>query len=201
VGLQAGDFVVGSVGRLVREKGFAELFAVAEALTARCPQIKFLMIGPRETDQNDALDPAYMDDLQRRGVVRFVNWGEDMTQWYAAMDIFVLPSYREGIPRACMEAAAMMVPVVASDIRGCREVVLHGVTGLLVPPRNVSLLMEAIETLHNERNRARQMGEEARRHIVKNFNNKDVCRRLCEFYAQLAGAEKTVAAGEEPAYH
>jgi glycosyltransferase involved in cell wall biosynthesis len=201
VGLQASDFVVGSVGRLVKEKGFAELFAVAEALTARCPQIKFLMIGPREADQNDALDPAYMDDLQRRGVVRFVNWGEDMTQWYAAMDIFVLPSYREGIPRACMEAAAMMVPVVASDIRGCREVVLHGVTGLLVPPRNVSLLMEAIETLHNERNRARQMGEEARRHIVKNFNNKDVCRRLCEFYAQLAGAEKTVAAGEEPAYH
>jgi glycosyltransferase involved in cell wall biosynthesis len=201
VGLQASDFVVGSVGRLVKEKGFAELFAVAEALTARCPQIKFLMIGPRETDQNDALDPAYMDDLQRRGVVRFVNWGEDMTQWYAAMDIFVLPSYREGIPRACMEAAAMMLPVVASDIRGCREVVLHGVTGLLVPPRNVSLLMEAIETLHNERNRARQMGEEARRHIVKNFNNKDVCRRLCEFYAQLAGAEKTVAAGEEPAYH
>ena len=201
VGLQASDFVVGSVGRLVKEKGFAELFAAAEALAARYPQIKFVVIGPRETDQDDALDPGYMDDLQRRGVVRFVNWCEDMTQWYAAMDIFVLPSYREGIPRACMEAAAMMLPVVASDIRGCREVVLNGITGLLVPPRNVPLLMEAIETLHNERNRARQMGEAARQHIVKSFNNKDVCRRLCEFYAQLAGAEKTVAAGEEPAYH
>jgi len=201
VGLQASDFVVGSVGRLVKEKGFAELFAAAEALAARYPQIKFVVIGPRETDQDDALDPGYMDDLQRRGVVRFVNWCEDMTQWYAAMDIFVLPSYREGIPRACMEAAAMMLPVVASDIRGCREVVLNGATGLLVPPRNVPLLMEAIETLHNERNRARQMGEAARQHIVKSFNNKDVCRRLCEFYAQLAGAEKTVAAGEEPAYH
>ncbi len=201
VGLQASDFVVGSVGRLVKEKGFAELFAAAEALAARYPQIKFVVIGPRETDQDDALDPGYMGDLQRRGVVRFVNWCEDMTQWYAAMDIFVLPSYREGIPRACMEAAAMMLPVVASDIRGCREVVLNGATGLLVPPRNVPLLMEAIETLHNERNRARQMGEAARQHIVKSFNNKDVCRRLCEFYAQLAGAEKTVAAGEEPAYH
>jgi glycosyltransferase involved in cell wall biosynthesis len=201
VGLQASDFVVGSVGRLVKEKGFTELFAAAEALAARCPQIKFVVIGPRETDQDDALDPGYMDDLQSRGVVRFVNWCEDMTQWYAAMDIFVLPSYREGIPRACMEAAAMKLPAVASDIRGCREVVLNGVTGLLVPPRNVPLLMEAIETLHTERNRARQMGEVARQHIVKSFNNKDVCRRLCEFYAQLAGAEKTVAAGEEPAYH
>jgi glycosyltransferase involved in cell wall biosynthesis len=201
VGLQASDFVVGSVGRLVKEKGFAELFSAAEALTARYPQMKFVVIGPRETDQDDALDPGYMDDLQRRGVVRFVNWCEDMTQWYGAMDIFVLPSYREGIPRACMEAAAMKLPVVASDIRGCREVVLDGVTGLLVPPRDVPLLMEAIETLHNERNRARQMGEAARQHIVKSFDNKDVCRRLCEFYAQLAGAEKTVAAGEEPAYH
>jgi glycosyltransferase involved in cell wall biosynthesis len=100
-----------------------------------------------------------------------------------------------------MEAAAMKLPVVASDIRGCREVVLNGVTGLLAPPRNAPLLMEAIETLHNERNRARQMGEAARPHIVKSFNSKDVCRRLCEFYAQIAGAEKTVATGEEPAYH
>ena len=185
----------------MKEKGFAELFAAAEVLTKRRAQIKFVVIGPRETDQNDALDPGYMDDLQRRGVVRFVNWCEDMRKWYAAMDIFVLPSYREGIPRACMEAAAMTLPVVASDIRGCREVVLNDVTGLLVPPGDIRRLLEAIETLRNERPRARQMGEEARRHIVKSFDNKDVCSRLCEFYAQLAGAEKTVVAGEEPAYH
>ena len=106
------------------------------------------MIGPRETDQNDALDNDYMDDLQRRGVVRFVNWCDDMRPWYAAMDLFVLPSYREGIPRACMEAAAMMRPIVASDIRGCREVVLEGETGVLVPPRDVPSLVEAIERLN-----------------------------------------------------
>ena len=201
VGLQASDFVVGSVGRLVKEKGFMELFAAAEALTARCPQIKFVVIGPREADQDDALDSRYMDALQRRGVVRFVNWCEDMNQWYAAMDIFVLPSHREGIPRACMEAASMMRPVVASDIRGCREVVLNGDTGLLVPPRDVPRLVQAIETLHNRRELAARMGERARQHIINNFNSKDVCGRLCEFYAQLAGGERTVAAGKEPAYH
>jgi glycosyltransferase involved in cell wall biosynthesis len=147
------------------------------------------------------LDPGYMDDLQRRGVIHFVNWCEDMQQWYAAMDIFVLPSYREGIPRACMEAAAMMRPVVASDIRGCREVVLNGDTGLLVPPRDVPGLVEAIETLHRKRKLAARMGERGRQHIMDNFNSKDVCGRLCEFYAQLAGTERTVAAGGEPAYH
>jgi glycosyltransferase involved in cell wall biosynthesis len=200
VGLQASDFVVGSVGRLVKEKGFMELFAAAEGLTARYPQLKFVVIGPRETDQNDALSNDYMDDLQRRGVVRFVNWCEDLRSWYAAMDIFVLPSHREGVPRACMEAAAMMRPVVASDIRGCREVVLDGDTGLLVPPRDIPRLVEAIEMLHKEHNRAAQMGERGRHHIVKNFNNKDVCRRLCEFYAQLSAAENVASTREEPVH-
>jgi glycosyltransferase involved in cell wall biosynthesis len=200
VGLQPSDFVVGSVGRLVKEKGFMELFAAAETLTTRCPQLKFVVIGPRETDQNDALNNDYMDDLQRRGVVRFVNWCDDMRPWYAAMDLFVLPSYREGIPRACMEASAMMRPVVASDIRGCREVLLDGDTGLLVPPRDISRLVEAIETMHKEHNRAVQMGERGRQHIVKNFNNKDVCRRICDFYAQLSGAENIAAAREEPVH-
>jgi len=201
IGLQASDFVVGCVGRLVREKGFVELFAAAEILTARYPRIKFVVIGPREADQNDALDVSYMDDLQRRGVVRFVDWCEDMRPWYAAMDIFVLPSYREGIPRACMEAAAMMRPVVASDIRGCREVVLDGDTGLLVPTRNIPRLVAAIDRLYEDRNMAAQMGERARHHIVQDFNNRDVCARLCEFYAQLGGAENTASTREEPAYH
>ena len=201
VGLQSTDFVVGSVGRLVKEKGFMELFAAAETLTARYRQLKFVVIGPRETEQNDALDNDYMDDLQRRGVVRFVNWCDDMRPWYAAMDLFVLPSYREGIPRACMEAAAMMRPIVASDTRGCREVVLDGDTGLLVPPHDIARMVEAIERLYEDHNRAERMGERARQHIVKNFNSKDVCSRLCEFYAQLGGTENTASTREEPAYH
>ncbi len=95
----------------------------------------------------------------------------------------------------------MMRPVVASDIRGCREVVLHGDTGLLVPPGDVPRLVTAIETLQKEHNLAARMGERARQHIVQNFNNKDVCGRLCEFYAQLGGAENTASTREEPAYH
>jgi glycosyltransferase involved in cell wall biosynthesis len=95
----------------------------------------------------------------------------------------------------------MMRPAVATDIRGCREVVLDGDTGLLVPPRNVPRLVEAIERLYEDRNMAARMGERARQHIVQNFNNRDVCARLCEFYAQLGGAENTASTREEPAYH
>ena len=194
VDLQSSDFVVGSVGRLVEEKGFRELFAAAEILSSRHSQLKFVVIGPRESDQNDALDNDYMDDLQRRGVVRFVNWCDDMRPWYAAMDLFVLPSYREGIPRACMEAAAMTRPIVASDIRGCREVVTDGHTGLLVPPRDIPHLVDAIEQLYQDRNLAARMGERGRQHIVTNFDIKDVCRRLCEFYARPNRVENVVSA-------
>lgn len=198
IGLESSDFVVGSVGRLVREKGFMELFAAAEILRARHPQFRFVVIGPREKDQNDALDIPYMEDLQRRGVVHFVNWCDDMRAWYAAMDIFVLPSYREGIPRACMEASAMMRPVVATDIRGCREIVLDGETGLLVPPRDVSALVEQIERLYRETSLAKRMGTLGRQHIVKNFRIKDVCSRLCNFYRQF-GREDEVPIREEVA--
>lgn len=200
VGLESSDFVVGSVGRLVEEKGFRELCAAAEILSSRHQQLKFVVVGPRETDQNDALDNDYMDDLQRRGVVRFVNWCDDMRPWYAAIDLFVLPSYREGIPRACMEASAMMRPVVASDIRGCREVVVDGETGLLVPPRDVPHLVDAIARLYQDRNLAARMGERGRQHIVANFDIKDVCRRLCDFYAELSRVEKFAPPREEPVH-
>lgn len=199
LGLRENDFVVGSVGRLVKEKGFTELFVAAEQLTARYPQIKFVVIGPREADQNDALDPVFMDELQRRGIVQFVNWVDDMRPWYEAMDVFALPSYREGLPRASMEAAAMMRPVVVSDIRGCREVVLNNETGLLVPPGDAASLAKAVERLYQDREFAARIGERARQHIVVNFNIKDVRSRLCDFYAQLGATEKITR--EEPAYH
>lgn len=185
VGFDSSDFVVGSVGRLVRDKGFMELFAAAETLRKRNPMFKFVVIGPREKDQNDALDNEYMDDLQRRGIVHFINWCDDVRPWYAAMDIFALPSYREGIPRACMEASAMRRPIVASNIRGCREVVCDGVTGLLVPPRNIPELIAAIERLHEDRELSFRMGRVGRQLIVDKFTKTQVASRLCEFYAQF----------------
>src|SRR5215469_5750373 len=185
VGLTEDDFVIGSVGRLVKEKGFMELFAAAEILRRANPNLKFVVIGPREKDQNDALDNGYMDDLQRRGIVHFINWCDDLRPWYAAMDLFVLPSYREGIPRSCMEAAAMMRAVVTTDVRGCREVIRNGETGLLVPPRNIAQLVAAIERLWLDRGLSIRMGQLGRQHIVENFRTEEVSIRLCEFYRHL----------------
>lgn len=184
-GFNDSDFVVGCVARLVYEKGCAEIFAAAERLTSRHSEIKFLLIGPQESDQNDAVSARQIDLLSRRGTVVFAGWRADMPQCYAAMDLFLLPSHREGVPRACMEAAAMERPVVASDIRGCREVVRHDQTGFLVPLKDVSAIVRAIETLAGDRAQAAAMGRRGRQHILRNFDERRVLERLCAFYAAL----------------
>jgi glycosyltransferase involved in cell wall biosynthesis len=171
--------------RFVYEKGFAELFAAAERISSRRSDVRFLIIGGRDEDQSDSLEPEILERLQRTGRFHFLGWQQEMPRWYSAMDLFVLPSHREGVPRACMEAAAMELPVIASDIRGCREVVRHQETGLLIPVENPDALSQAIESLVVDANLRRQMGLRGRRHIAQNFSQGQVLERLLSFYAQI----------------
>ena len=184
LGIRAGDFVIGCVGRLVFEKGFGELF-VAAALLREVGQIKVLVIGPEEPDQNDALPSSQLETLRRGGDVRFLGFQEDLRPWYRLMDVFVLPSHREGIPRACMEASAMRRPVVVTDIRGCREVVRHRETGYLVPVRDSKALADAILDLWRDPGKRESFGLQGQRHIKAEFDSRLVLERLRNFYSLL----------------
>ena len=194
LGFGEGEVVVGAVGRLVYEKGFGELFSAAEEMARRHPQVRFLIVGPQESDQKDAVADERVRALAASGAMRFVGWQEEMVRWYSAMDAFVLPSHREGVPRAAMEAAAMELPVVATDIRGCREVVRHGETGLLVAARDAAALAGALESLLADSGLRRAMGQAGRRHIERDFNQEQVLDRLRAFYA---GLEERVAREKE----
>lgn len=185
LGIAEDAFVVGSVGRLVYEKGFDELFAAAAELIPRHPGLKFVIIGPRDAAQNDAIPQSHIDRVRQTGALRLLPWQDDMRKCYSAMDVFAMPSYREGIPRACMEAAAMGLPVIASDIRGCREVVLHGDTGLLVRVRDSAGLAQAIEQLMTQPELCRALGARAANHIRQGFSNALVLNRLREFYSGI----------------
>jgi glycosyltransferase involved in cell wall biosynthesis len=196
LGVSEGDFLVGAVGRLVYEKGYAELFQAAERLRSRSGRIKFLVIGAEEHDQNDAVPHETIKELQLRQVIQFLGWSNEMPRWYAAMDAFVLPSYREGIPRACMEAAAMQLPVIASNIRGCREVVEHGKTGILVPVRNVDAIVEAVWKLFSDRRLAEHMGFEGQCRIRAEFDSRLVRSRLHDFYTSI---DQMIATGASAA--
>jgi len=191
LGFEPGDLVVGMVGRLVREKGYVEFFEMAGRMAATHPQARFLVVGITEPDQSDAVDAAALIDLHGlagRCVVLEQRW--DMPELYLAMDVAVLPSHREGIPRALMEAAAMSIPVVATDIRGCREVVAEGETGFLFPLGDVASFAEAVSRLLGDPGERERMGGAGRQRILEGFTESATAARIEACYEQILGAQR-----------
>ncbi|HEC35633.1 MAG TPA: glycosyltransferase family 1 protein [Anaerolineae bacterium] len=185
VGLPDEARVVGFVGRLVREKGLLELFAAARIVRKRVPEVRFLFVGPVDTHKRDALTPDTAQEYGIADACHFLGMRHDMPELYALMDVFVLPSHREGFPRAPMEASAMKVPCVVTDIRGCREAVEHGRNGLLVPLGDVQALADAIVELLTDREKPRRMGEEGRRTALERFDERLVFEKVKAEYARL----------------
>jgi glycosyltransferase involved in cell wall biosynthesis len=134
------DVVVGLVARLVAEKGVPELI---EAVARLGPPHRLLLVGPHDPEKSDALPEAVLDRARAGGAV-LTGHRSDSDRMYRAMDVFCLPSHREGFPRAAMEAAASGLPVVATDIRGCRQVVDDGVNGRLVAVRDPGAIATGI---------------------------------------------------------
>ncbi len=190
-----GEVVIGLVGRLVREKGYPEVFRAANALRERFPQARVAVIGADEPDKADALTPEDRSDAERAGI-RFLRGRDDVVRLYAGMDIYVLASHREGFPRSPMEAAAMGPRVVATDIRASRQVVDDGRTGLLVNPRDPLALTDALVALIGDLDRRRRMGEAGRAKAEASFDQRSCIATTLNTYRRLlarAGIESPTA--------
>jgi glycosyltransferase involved in cell wall biosynthesis len=197
--LGAGDdqIVVGMVGRMVAEKGLLELFDAARRLDDRYVVV---VIGPDDPAKPDALDRATVREASEAGV-RFLGMRDDVDRLYHAMDLFVLPSWREGFPRAAMEAAASGLPVIATDVRGCRQVVEPEVNGLLVPVRDAAALAAAITALGGDPERRRRMGVAAVERARAEFDERRVVDIVLDTYRRVAGRKHlpaVVAALDDP---
>jgi glycosyltransferase involved in cell wall biosynthesis len=185
LGLPEGAPVVGFVGRLVAEKGLRELLAAAHLVRDRVPDVRFLLVGPGDPDKGDALEPEVAEAYGVAEACVFAGVREDMPEMYGLMDLFVLPSHRESFPRAPMEASAMGVPCVVSDVDGCRETVVDGVNGRLVPVGDAGALAGAVVDLLGEPVRARQMGEAGRRLALERFDERRVFEKVQTVYRRL----------------
>ncbi len=185
LGIPEDAVVVGMVGRLVAEKGYPELFEAARSLDDRYVVV---CIGPRDPDKADDLGDALIERA-RAGGVRFLGMRTDVDALYPMMDLFVLPSHREGFPRAAMEAAAMGLPIVATDIRGCREVVVDGHNGLLVPVADPEALAEAIRRIGEDPDLAARMGKAGRERAERCFDERRVVDVVLSVYRELALAK------------
>jgi glycosyltransferase involved in cell wall biosynthesis len=181
--------VVGFVGRLVREKGVLELFDAVRRLRPKYPKLTLLVIGPVDSDIADCLQPTAADDYGIGATTVFTGYRHDMPELYALMTLLVLPSHREGLPRTPMEASSMGVPTVATDVRGCREVLRHGENGYLVPVRDPVALADAIDRVLGDPGLADRLGTQARQIAVENFDEQMVFERVRSAYLRLLEAK------------
>jgi glycosyltransferase involved in cell wall biosynthesis len=176
LGIPADALVVGTIGRMVVEKGYREFFAAARTVRASMPQVHFVAVGDRDPDKSDALGDDEIDAAASDVVM--AGWREDVPDVIAALDVFVLASWREGMPRSAIEAAAMGKALVLTDIRGCREVARHDVEGLLVPVRSSNELAGAISRVLADESLRRRLGDAARERAVERFDESRVAAMI-----------------------
>jgi glycosyltransferase involved in cell wall biosynthesis len=190
LGLESCVPVVGYVGRLVAEKGLLELFDAMRAVRERHPDARLLLVGMIDDAKHDAIRPATAVRYGIADATIFAGHRRDMPEFYSLMDLLVLPSHREGLPRSPMEAAAMEVPVIATDIRGCRSTVIDGRTGTLVPVRDARALAEAIAALLDNPMRRHMMGRAGRELATSQFDQRTVFRKVIATYDRLLAGMK-----------
>ncbi|HKY31998.1 MAG TPA: glycosyltransferase family 4 protein [Candidatus Polarisedimenticolia bacterium] len=181
-----GKLTVLLVARLVVEKGIREYIQAARQVRAREPKAEFLLVGPAESEGTRAV-PA--EEIRAASdAVRWLGPRRDVPALLAASDLFVLPTYyREGVPRVLLEAGVAGLPLVATDMPGCRDVVKDGWNGLLVPPRDPGPLAEAVlRLLASPADRSR-MGERSRAHVMEHFSLERVADGYADLYRDLRG--------------
>ncbi len=183
LGIEGGP-VVTMVSRLVRTKGVSEFCAAARAVRRERPDCTFLLVGPLSSEGWQAVPRS---EVEGNPHVRWLGPRPDVPALLAFSDVFALPTfYREGVPRALLEAAAMGLPLISTDMPGCRDVVLHGWNGILVPPRNVRALTRALLALLDaEPDALRQMGENSRAHVDEHFTLDLVAEAYADIYRGL----------------
>lgn len=171
--------------RMLWDKGIAEFVEAARQLRAQGRAIDFLLAGDPDPGNPAAVPEAKLRGWVEEGLLQWLGHVEDMPALFASVDILVLPSYREGLPKGLIEAAACALPLVTTDVPGCREVVTDGVDGLLVPVRDARALARAIARLLDDADLARALGHAARGKALRQFDERIVIESTLAVYSEL----------------
>ena len=171
--------------RLLWDKGLAEFVDAARRLHGEGRAIDFLLAGDPDPGNPAAVPEATVHDWVAEGLLHWLGHVDDMPALFASVDVVVLPSYREGLPKGLIEAGACALPLVTTDVPGCREVVTDGVDGLLVPVRDAGALATAIARLHDDPVLAARLGAAARQRALDEFDERIVIARTQAVYQEL----------------
>lgn len=171
--------------RLLWDKGLAEFIEAARTLRAQGRAVTFLLAGKPDTGNPAAVPEQTVRDWVEQGLVEWLGHVDDMQGLLASVDMVVLPSYREGLPKSLIEAAACGLPLITTDVPGCREVVTDGVDGLLVPARDAGALSVAMMRLLDDPALAARLGQAARAKALAEFDERIVIERTMDVYREL----------------
>lgn len=180
--------VVVMAARLLVDKGVREFLQAAQLLRMRGVAARFRLAGEVDPGNSATIDDAELAAWREKGIVELLGQRRDVAQIFAAANVIVLPSYREGLPKVLIEAAACGRAVITTDVPGCRDAVEPGRTGLLVPPRNAIALADAIERLVTNRDLRSTMGQMGRALAERDFDVRNVIAAHLAIYEEISAA-------------
>ncbi len=181
----AGTPVVVMAARLLRDKGVFEFVQAAEHLVERNAAVKMRLIGSPDPGNPTSVSEHDLERWKQAGVVELLGYRTDIAEQYAAANIVCLPSYREGLPKSLVEAAACCRAVVTTDVPGCRDAIIPDVTGLLVPVKDPVRLADALQSLIENPVLRKKMGREGRKLAEEAFAIERIVAQHLQIYREL----------------
>ncbi len=182
--VKADAFTFVFVGRILGDKGLNELIKAFTTLQNEYPNVRLWLVGPDEQEL-DPLSSESNDEIRRNPNITLFGRQEDVRPFYAAADVNVLPSYREGFPNCVLEAGAMGLPQVVTDINGSREIITEGINGTIVPPKDTESLYLAMKRMMLDKDLFSEYKQNARLQISSRFERSFVKKCLLDFYANI----------------
>ena len=173
------------VGRIVRDKGMNELVAAFQRLHQAYPNTRLVLVGPFE-EKLDPVLPETRQAIEQHAAIEWMGWQNDIRPFLAASEVFVFPSYREGFPNVVLQAGAMGLPSIVTDINGSSEIISEGVNGAIIPSQDEEALYKAMEKLLDTEER-RKLAQQARPQIANRYERKALWKELLKFYRSLEG--------------
>ncbi len=178
------DYVFVFMGRLVKDKGINELISAFNKLSTSQSNIKLLLVGTYEKDL-DPLLPETINIIKTHPNIIVTGWVSDVRPYFAISDVLAFPSYREGFPNVVMQAGAMELPSIVTNINGCNEIIEHEKQGLLIPIKNDIAIYDAMNYALTHKESVSKMGIASRINIVSKFERQKIWDALLEEYNQL----------------
>lgn len=178
------DLIFGFVGRLVKDKGVNELIQAFVEINKKWEDTKLLLVGDYE--EADPVEQKTKEEIANNSDIIFAGWQTDIRPFLKMMDLFVFPSYREGFGVSLMEAAAMNVPAISSNITGCNEVIKDGYNGKLIQSKSIDDLKNAMEEFVEKPELIKQMANVSRQFVVDKYEQKKLWNKALEKYISIA---------------